>query len=217
METKAEGNKKRIQSCKDIGKNKKLTGHKREQIFNKQYNKEDIKIEYGATADAVVENNEIFIKKINDIFNCDKECFNISIKSGKNLQFVLGNIPELLLKENLDWIKVQDNCKELFEKYLKKTNSSKPADLLVYFDNTDKPKWLFFKMDDVINFIVENTKWRKLDSGRIKGDIFGKQYLTYEYRNKHKSHFLGLNGNRGLPFIELLKLNIKFYEDYVEL
>ena len=32
-----------------------------------------------------------------------------------------------------------------------------------------------------------------------------------------KSHFLGLNGNKGLPFIELLKLNIKFYEDYVEL
>ena len=65
-------------------------------------------------------------------------------------------------------------------------------------------------MDDIINYITNKTEWRKLNSGRIKGDFQDmskkgkKQYLTYEYRPTHKSYFLGLNGGKGIEFINLL-------------
>jgi hypothetical protein len=74
-------------------------------------------------------------------------------------------------------------------------------------------------MDDIINFIVQFAKWRKLDTGRIKGDFVddskngSSQYITYEYRTTHKSYFLGLNGGKGRKFIELLKKNIPYLED----
>ena len=74
-------------------------------------------------------------------------------------------------------------------------------------------------MDDIINYIVANVKWRKLETGRIKGDFENDskkgtcQYLTYEYRTTHKSYFLGLNGGKGIEFIDLLKKKIVYYED----
>ena len=88
---------------------------------------------------------------------------------------------------------------------------------LVYDDNKTR---CFFNMDDVINYMVENCMFRKLKSGRIKGDFKDnskkgkRQYFTYEYRGKnHKSHFIGFSGGKGKPFIELLKTKIKYYED----
>ncbi len=69
---------------------------------------------------------------------------------------------------------------------------------------------------DIINFIVNNCIWRKLKTERIKGDFIDNskkgysQYITYEYRNTHKSYFLGLNGNKGKRFIELLMNNINY-------
>jgi hypothetical protein len=112
----------------------------------------------------------------------------------------------------------------LFNKYLKKNSSDKPADILVYKDIENK-RWIFFNMDDIINYIAEKCIWRKLDSGRIKGDFADKtkkgmtQYITYEYRDTHKSYFLGLNGGKGVNFIKLLmdeQIGIRYYCDNIE-
>ena len=144
---------------------------------------------------------------------------NVSNKSGKNIQLTLGKIPEL---EDVD-INVFKNktfVKNLMNKYLKKCESSKPAGILAY-KNTNDRKWVFFNMDDIVEFIAEKCIWRKLETGRIKGDFVDdsrkgfSQYITYEYRPTHKSYFLGFNGGKGIKFIDLLK-NEKFGIKYVE-
>ena len=139
----------------------------------------------------------------------------MSNKSGNNLQLTLGQIPELSNIEE-DSLKDKQLIRNIFDKYLKKLNSARPAGILAYNDNS---KWIFFNMDDVVNFITEKCQFRFLPSGRLKGDFEDNsrkgysQYLTYEYRNSHKSYFLGFNGNKGLPFINLLKNEIKYLED----
>jgi hypothetical protein len=136
-----------------------------------------------------------------------------SIKSGNNLQFTLGSIPEVTLVENKAGALSQ---RSVWNKYLKKSTSQSPADLFVYRTESG---WIFFNMDRVIEFIISNANWRTIPSGRVKGDFKDdskkgvRQYLTYEYREKHKSHFLGANGNRGIPFIDLLKKNIPYHEE----
>jgi hypothetical protein len=89
--------------------------------------------------------------------------------------------------------------------------------LLVYKDDENN-KWIFFVMDDVVNYISKGT-WRKLDSGRMKLDFKNNkdkyiQLITYEVRKTHSnSQFLGANGNRGKELIKILKENIDFIED----
>ena len=69
-------------------------------------------------------------------------------------------------------------------------------------------------MSEVIAFIVDKCTWRALETGRFKGDFENdtkkgfSQYLTYEYRETHKSHFLGANGGKGKQLMELLKKKI---------
>lgn len=146
--------------------------------------------------------------------------FNVSNKSGNNIQFTLGQIIEL--KDIEIELLTKDKIINIFNKYLKKINSDKPVDLLVYKD-TDNNRWIFFNIDDIINFIANECIWRKLSSGRIKGDFNDNsrkgisQYITYEYRNTHNSYFLGLNGNKGKKFIELLMNNgINYYCDIIQ-
>jgi len=207
-------NIKRIESCKQIGSLKKRLGHSIELKFREQYKCSNIDISYKATADNIMVDTkcEQICQKLNIPI---KEKLNVSNKSGKNIQFTLGNIPEL---KDID-IKILSNKEyllKIFNKYLKKEFSENPIDILVYY-NLDNNKWLFFDVNDIISFIVNNCIWRRLKSGRIKGDfedysLKGKsQYITYEYRPKHKSYFLGLNCNRGLPFINLLLNNIECY------
>jgi len=214
------GNEKRKISCKKIGREKKLKGHKREDDFNKKFNPTALGItEYGAKSDCVICSTHTIIpilkEKLGPLNN-----LNTSNKSGKNIQMTLGSIPELKCEDNLKYIQNKDNCRKLFSKYLKKSESDRPADLLVY-KNKDTGKWEFFKMDDIIDYIVDNCKWRKLDSERIKGDFHDvskkgkRQYLTYEYRSTHKSYFLGLNGGKGIEFVNLLKSSkgITYYSE----
>lgn len=214
---KLKGNKKRIDSCKKIGGEKKKTGHNREILFEKQYNpnKKTEKIEYGAKADTEMDKSKhIYQELVNKL---KVKGNNVSNKSGNNIQFTLGNIPELL-----DISIIQLNNKqlilEIMGKYLKKNGSDKPADILVYLD-MNKKEWLFFNMDYVIEFIADNCDWRILESGRIKGDFKDKskkgkrQYLTYEYRQTHNSYFLGANGGKGSEFIVLLMNNIPYMRD----
>jgi len=216
--TNLTGNDKRIQTCKLVGGGKKKEGHEKEKIFNEKYNPGCQDITMKAEADCQIPKSHEILEKLIElgIIN-NKDQRNTSNKSGKSMQFVLGKILELQRDDNLEWIENKDNFKQLLEKYLKKSESERPADLLVY--DTEESR-VFFNMDDVIDYMVENCMFRKLKSGRIKGDFKDnskkgkRQYFTYEYRGKnHKSHFIGFSGGKGKPFIELLKTKIKYYED----
>ena len=203
------GNDKRKASCKAVGGEKKRTGHKREDHFAERWCDVSSATTYKAEADKTI-TDESLLNRLSETLGPLKSG-RTSLKSGNNLQFTLGVIPEITEAEDkLAAISQQS----LWEKYLAKSKSENPADVLCYRSKTD---WTFFRMSDVISFIVKNAKWRLLSSGRLKGDFVDKtakefsQYLTYEYRQTHKSHFLGANGNKGMPFIELLKQNIKFH------
>ena len=227
-------NGKRVESCKKIGSIVKNRGHTIELEFMSRYNIDVNSIEYGACADASINNKHPITFKLlinlpdlsnngvkpHCLTNLKVESYNVSIKSGKNIQFNLGNIPELY-DICIDTLNNKDYVKNIFNKYLKKIESKIPADLLVYKD-TDK--WVFFKMNDIIDYISEKCIWRKLNTGRIKGDFHDmskkkkRQYITYEYRPKHKSYFLGLNGNKGIDFINLLMnkdYGIRYYIDNI--
>ena len=204
-------NEKRKASCKQVGGAKKRGGHAREAAFNLQFG-QPTAITYKAEADCIMspENaaTAALIPSLQETLGIDAaapNALNVSLKSGKNLQFVLGAIPEIASATTSEEKLAAVQGRAIWEKYLKKAASEKPAGLLVY--KTDA-YWLFFKMDAVIDFIVANTTWRALVTGRLKGDLNGQQYLTYEYRTTHKSHFLGANGNKGLPLIELLAAKI---------
>lgn len=213
------GNEKRKESCKKVGGKKKKAGHKIEDYFKKQFNPNSIddRTEYGATSDTSIASDHNVLSLLKEKLDFDSETYYVSNKSGRNLQFVLGNINELNIDNNLEWIQNEENSRSLFNKYLKKIESNKPSDLLAYYDESKK-KWVFMVMNEIIHFISTKCKWRKLNSGRLKGDFDDnsnkgcRQYLTYEYRGTHGSHFLGANGNKGKPFIKLLKNEIKYVE-----
>lgn len=205
---------KEKKSLSYIGKESKYRGHKIEEEFFKSFCciKCSFKTTYSSSSDNYIKNyNPIYYNLLEKLNLEDKKVLNVSTKSGKNIQFVLGNIPELY-KEPLKFLKDKSNVLKILRKYLKKELSNSPADMLVYKD-IDEDKWLFFKMDDIIDFIAEKCSWRLLESGRLKGDFLDfskkgkRQYITYEYRASHKSYFLGLNGNKGKEFIKLLIYN----------
>ena len=217
---KLNGNDKRKISCKKVGGEKKRIGHEIEKEFTRQYNSNDLDkpIEYGAKADTSIDINHPICEILKQTLNING--FNVSNKSGNNIQFTLGQIIEL--KDIEIELLTKDKIINIFNKYLKKINSDKPVDLLVYKD-TDNNRWIFFNIDDIINFIANECIWRKLSTGRIKGDFNDNsrkgisQYITYEYRNTHNSYFLGLNGNKGKKFIELLMNNrINYYCDIIQ-
>lgn len=217
---KLNGNDKRKISCKKVGGEKKRIGHEIEKEFTRQYNINDINkpIVYGAKADTSIDINHPICEILKQTLNING--FNVSNKSGNNIQFTLGQIIEL--KDIEIELLTKDKIINIFNKYLKKINSDKPVDLLVYKD-TDNNRWIFFNIDDIIHFIANECMWRKLSTGRIKGDFNDNskkgisQYITYEYRNTHNSYFLGLNGNKGKRFIELLMNNgINYYCDIIQ-
>tara|TARA_B110001450_G_scaffold241009_1_gene250163 strand:+ start:1072 stop:1752 length:681 start_codon:yes stop_codon:yes gene_type:complete len=214
-------NKKRKESCKKVGSEKKIKGHKRENDFLEKYNPNEVDkpIEYGATSDTSICPTHSITNELNVTIKPSN--LNVSNKSGNNIQLTLGNIPEMkdIASDKLN--KDNEYVHNIFNKYLKKSISLKPAGILAYKDTKNK-KWIFFNIDNIIKYIVERCKWRKLETGRIKGDFVDdsrkgySQYITYEYRNTHKSYFLGFNGGKGIKFINLLKHHvhgIKYYED----
>jgi len=217
------GNEKRIETCKKIGGQKKQLGHIIEKEFTKQYNIKELNnpTEHGAKADTSIDKKHSICKILKQKLNISG--FNVSNKSGNNIQFTLGQIPELkdIEVESLNYDLVCD----IFNKYLKKNHSDKPVDILVYKDVREN-KWIFFNINDIINFIATKCIWRKLKSGRIKGDFNDNskkgfsQYITYEYRKTHNSYFLGLNCGKGKKFIDLLTneiYGINFYCDFINI
>lgn len=219
---KKTGNEKRKESCKKIGAEKKQKGHKREKDFLKKYNQQefDKPIEYGATSDTSICSTHPICNKLNETIKPSN--LYVSNKSCNNIQITLGNIPELKdIDVNLLNNNDGDCVRNIFNKYLKKNMSSKPAGIIAYKDTKNK-KWIFFNTDDIVDYITEKCTWRKLETGRIKGDFNDdskkgySQYITYEYRNTHKSYFLGFNGGKGIKFINLLKHpdhGIRYFED----
>lgn len=199
------GNDKRKASCKAVGGEKKRTGHNREELFGKQFC-DKTPTTFKAEADKIITNADT-LNLLREVLG-DFDNGNTSIKSGNNLQFTLGRIDEITTSS--DKIASISNP-DLWNKYLAKSESAAPASLLCYYSADG---WNFFKMSDVIDFIVKKAIWHELDSGRLKGYFNDssrngkRQYLTYEYRTTHKSHFLGANGNKGEPFIKLLKENL---------
>lgn len=201
-------NEKRKASCKAVGSKKKQLGHAHEHEFAKRWGGENNThtLTYKAEADNEIRDLRLLEKlrtTLGDIPNG-----NTSLKSGLNIQFTLGRIPEIMNTENKTIALKQ---RVVWEKYLAKSESANPAVILCYRDDG---KWLFFRMKDVIDFIVEKSKWRLLDSGRLKGDFDDdskkgiSQYLTCEYRKTHNSYLLAANGYKGQRFMYLLKNNI---------
>ena len=217
-EKKILSNQKRIQSCKQVGGLHKKEGHEKEKTFNAKYNPKCTTLTMKAESDCVIsEEHPILDKLLENGIIQNKKQRNTSNKSGGSIQLTLGNIPELSGEENLEWIKNNDNFKNILEKYMKKNKSNRPADLLVYDTNKSR---IFFNINHVIDYIVENCTLRKLPTGRIKGDFKDETSLTkkralftYEYNKKKKSNFLGFNGKQGKLFINLIKTKINYYED----
>ena len=219
-DTPLTGNEKRIASCKMVGGAKKRGGHALEHDHDALVGIVASTTSTKPEADCIISpENPLGAKLLEELTEKFGEpgLSNCSIKSGNNLQFVLGNIPEITEVESMDGRLSAMANPDLWWKYLGKSQSKKPANLLVYYDK-GQDSWTYFKMADCIQFIVSKATWRGLATGRMKADFADKsskgsrQYLTYEYRATHGSHFLGANGGRGGLFIQLLKANIPFLE-----
>lgn len=210
-------NDKRRETCRKIGAMKKQEGHDIEKLFNSLYGDPSSALTYKPQADSEVSfqsqnGHSIMLKFIQLGWMMDR--YSVSIKSGNNLQFHLGNIPELSQLTEHQSMRAVLQSSMLWSKYLKKSTSSLPAELLCYYHKQSK-EWTFFRMDHVIDMITQKCTWRFLPTGRIKGDFAdgsrkgASQYITYEYRKgKHNSYFLGVNGNKGVSFIKLCKNNL---------
>jgi len=216
MYKKLTSNLKRIKNCKKIGSISKLNGHKKELFFNNKYGNNSIKLTYKPEADCKISKNNTILKELIHLNIIKNENQNLtSNKSGKNIQIVLGKIKELDVENKLELLENKKKFSQLLNIYFKKCESENPVNLLVY--DTGKSH-IFFNMDHVINYMVKFCIFRKLKSGRIKGDFIDnsykgkRQYFTYEYRKSHKSHFIGFNGNKGKQFIYLIKDNLKYLE-----
>jgi hypothetical protein len=203
-------NEKRRESCKKVGGAKKREGHEREDAFETLWG-EKTATTYKAEADKTI-TNLTFLSILRESLG-EFPSGSTSIKGGISLQFTLGRIPEIEVPDQIQAL----SQRSIWEKYLGKSQSEHPAHLFAY---RDADRWVFFRMEDVIDFITQKCTWRKSKEGRsLKGDFpntskkgFG-QYLTCEYRKTHKGHFLGANGGQGYKFICLLKENLKFHEE----
>jgi hypothetical protein len=210
-----------------LAKSKKLLGHAEETTFNAFFG--DTKHREnnfsGSFEDNVVTNKDYQtqLKKVLGSI----ESFTVSLKSGDTWQFHLGRIDEL---SNLDKIIIRKNSKgetrithpisfDKQQSILKKKSFWKKylgkGELLCY---NDKHKmYTFFKMTDIIDFIIKNSSWSLLASGRIKGSLQlnSKNYniITFEYRSDKRLFVLGAHGGKnGIRLFEILKENLKYAE-----
>jgi len=203
----------------------KLAGHKKEKVFDQKFNKGKGKINYsGASADCTIDKDDPILPLLEKKIGLKART--VSLKSSRTIQIHLGNIPELTDKQKYSIVSTNPTCVDhkisfakqvealesvsFWNKYLNK------GEYLVYQQKDGS--YVFFSMPEVINFIIAKCIWRKLPTGRLKGDFFHKtknknvQILTYEYRSKKKMFVLGAHGgSKGFEFIELLKLNLKHH------
>lgn len=160
---------------------------------------------------------------------------NLMLRVGKNWQFHLGDLPEIgsinffaksIKKKKVnnkllecgsydkDWESQMEQLKSpsFWEKYFCKGNN-------VFCFSNDNYEYFFFNIHDMVNYIIANTKWRLLDTGRIKGDLFLEDgtsitIFTIEFRNEsHKKCFAfgAHGGGKGIQLFLILLRNIKHY------
>lgn len=207
----------------------KREGHKKEEVFHHLYGDSSIdftKNASGASADNYTGKSNQITARLNDFFRWSRETLSISLKGGNTIQILLGNFPEL----QSDQIKIgttpkgntKVTYKMTFDEQLEVLRSRKfwnrvlkkgDIDLMCYF-YTEVGEYLFFNMDDVVEFICEKIEWHSLETGRLKGWYEGKQYLTFEYRRKKKTFVLGAHGGqKGREFVNMLRENIPSLSD----
>lgn len=159
----------------------------------------------------------------------------LMLRVGKNWQFHLGDLPEIgsisyfaksinsvKIKNKLiecgryekDWDEQVNQLKSFtfWEKYFCKGHN-------VFCFSNDNYEYFFFNIHDMVNYIISNTKWRLLETGRIKGDLFLQDgtsitIFTIEFRNEsHKKCFAfgAHGGGKGIQLFLILLRNIKHY------
>lgn len=210
----------------------KLGGHNNERDFNSAFGNKMAELNFsGPSSDCIILDKNLIVelnKKLGIISPFT------SVKGGDTIQIHLGSFPELtnmdFWNKNLCQKKISTgktctsskhgisflNQKKVLKSYSFWKKYLGKGDVLAY--RRTESEWIFFNMEDVINFIVSKFDWRLLETGRLKGDYLGKQYLTYEYRSEdHKLCFvLGAHGGKkGREFMEMLIKHIPFCVKFV--
>jgi len=187
----------------------KLTGDKLRNLFKKQ---------------CVNENGKIKQECLIGLCNQYSDATYV-LKSGSNWQFHLGS-----------FYPYTDNWGIKFLNQGKVIKYSHPKERIIsdlrsdgfirsfmvkgnFFCVYDAPCWLIFDSLDIIAMLQdsEQVKWRILESGRIKGDIYTdttkRTIFTIEYRaEEHKKQFVfgAHGGGAGERFKNILKNNLFF-------
>ncbi|MFN6334890.1 MAG: hypothetical protein ACK4V4_00070 [Sphingobacteriales bacterium] len=184
-----------------------------------------------------VSSREIFLSKEShpEIYNFINTEGKLMLRVGKNWQFHLGDLPELgsisFFAKSIKKVKVKNKTLEcgtydkawdtqikqlksssFWEKYFCKGNN-------VFCFSNDNYEYFFFNIHDMVQYIITNTKWRLLETGRIKGDLFLEDgtsitIFTIEFRNEsHKKCFAfgAHGGGKGIQLFLILLRNIKHY------
>jgi hypothetical protein len=180
---------------------------------------------------------EIFLSKEShpEISNSIETEGKLMLRVGKNWQFHLGDLPEIgsinFFAKSIKKVKVKNKTLEcgthdidwdtqinqlksfsFWEKYFCKGHN-------VFCFSNDNYEYFFFNIHDMLLYIIDNTKWRLLETGRIKGDLSledGKSItiFTIEFRNEsHKKCFAfgAHGGGKGIQLFLILLRNIKHY------
>ncbi len=184
-----------------------------------------------------VSSREMFLdKKLHpEISKAIKADGKLMLRVGKNWQFHLGEISDLGSLNNYAKSIKNKNIKgkilecgkydvnwndqlailkstDFWEKYFCKGHN-------VFCFSNDNFEYFFFNIHEMIEFIIENTNWRLLETGRIKGDLMidkesSKTIFTIEFRNEsHKKCFAfgAHGGDKGIQLFLILLRNIKHY------
>jgi hypothetical protein len=184
-----------------------------------------------------VSSREIFLSKEShpEIYNSINTEGKLMLRVGKNWQFHLGDLPELgstsFFAKSIKKVKLKNKTLEcgtydkawdiqikilksssFWEKYFCKGNN-------VFCFSNDNYEYFFFNIHEIVQYIITNTKWRLLETGRIKGDLFlddgtSITIFTIEFRNEsHKKCFVfgAHGGGKGIQLFLILLRNIKHY------
>jgi hypothetical protein len=148
-----------------------------------------------------------------------------TLKSGKNWQFHLGSFSPYTENWGAQYLNGGKTIKFILSdnKIILDLRSEKFIRSFMlkgnFFTIYDAPNWLIFDSQDLISILqdTDHLKWRVLESGRIKGDIYTETYkrtiFTMEYRaEEHKKQFVfgAHGGGAGERFKKFLKEKLFF-------
>jgi len=198
----------------------KRGGHLREQVFSNQFSSNSMmsinnNVNYsGSSADCLINKDEY--KYIISSLGANNGL--TSVKGGSTYQFHLGKIPELIDYSSLSVKRMASvkNPNKLETCFHSKIENSQQLEVLKSYEFWKNylgkgeilaldvnGKWNFFLMKDVLNLLINPNwiKWRFLNTGRIKGDLFfknGKKRsgITFEHRFEKNQSVIGAHGGK---------------------